>query len=142
MSSLLILTFLTAFTTSAQYATTYLSISISPNTGCGNLEFDINFMKPRLTIYEAKALMNFSVTDTMDLNNPMKVTLNGQSKFDPVVIDQYNKQPLCTKRLLLDVCVMPESGIDRVNFKLEIDTQSAVCYLDLDRYGTNAGIQS
>lgn len=44
---------------------------------CGNIEFDINFMKPRIYLYDAKLLRNFTVTDTMDLNNPMKIALNG-----------------------------------------------------------------
>lgn len=35
--------------------------------GCGNIEFDVNFMKPTITIYDASNLLNFTVTDTMDL---------------------------------------------------------------------------
>lgn len=40
---------------------------------CGNVEFQINFMKPKLTLYDSKLLMNFTITDTMDEYNPMSV---------------------------------------------------------------------
>jgi hypothetical protein len=35
--------------------------------GCGNIEFDVNFMKPTIIIYDASNLKNFTITDTMDL---------------------------------------------------------------------------
>lgn len=86
MSSLLILLLTTLLSTYAQYQTTWLSVPLL-HGGCGNIEFDVSFMKPRLTLYDSRQLLNFSVTDTMDLNNPMRVALNGQAKYDPLVID-------------------------------------------------------
>ena len=42
-------------------------LSIPLLHGCGNIEFDVNFMKPTITIYDASNLLNFTITDTMDL---------------------------------------------------------------------------
>ncbi len=79
-----------------------LDLTIPLLHGCGNIEFDINFMRPTITIYDASNLLNFTVTDTMDLENPMKVTMHATTA-ESVTIDTFNK-PMCTKRLLLDVC--------------------------------------
>ena len=55
--------------------------------GCGNIEFDVNFMRPSIIISEAKLIKNLTVTDARDLNNPMRVQLNGHSKQDIITID-------------------------------------------------------
>ncbi len=89
--------------------------------GCGNIEFDINFMRPILFLKEAKMLKNFTITDTMDLNNPMKVTLNGNSKLDEIKIEQFHKN-ICTKRLLLEVCIMDENMADNLPIRVEVAT--------------------
>ena len=41
--------------------------------GCGNIQFDVNFMHPSIIISEAKLIKNLTVTDARDLNNPMRV---------------------------------------------------------------------
>lgn len=41
--------------------------------GCGNVEFEINFMNPRLTIYDSKQIATLTITDTMNPNDPMEV---------------------------------------------------------------------
>ena len=55
--------------------------------GCGNLDFDVNFMHPSIIISQAKLIKNLTVTDAMDLNNPMRVQLNGHAKQDIITID-------------------------------------------------------
>ena len=72
---------------------------------CGNIEVDVNFMSPKLIIYDSKNLLNLTITDTLNLDNPMHVKLNGQAPTDPLIIDSFYRQ-ICTKRLLLDFCLM------------------------------------
>ena len=55
--------------------------------GCGNLDFDVNFMHPSIIISQAKLIKNLTVTDAMDLSNPMRVLLNGHAKQDIITID-------------------------------------------------------
>jgi hypothetical protein len=55
--------------------------------GCGNIEFDVNFMRPSIIISQAKLIKNLTVTDARNLNNPMRVQLNGRSKQDIITID-------------------------------------------------------
>jgi hypothetical protein len=62
------LTFLSLLIFSASsLATKAFDLSIPLLHGCGNIEFDVNFMKPTITIYDASNLLNFTITDTMDL---------------------------------------------------------------------------
>jgi hypothetical protein len=63
------LTFLSLLVFPATFllATQSLDLTIPLLHGCGNIEFDVNFMKPTITIYDASNLLNFTITDTMDL---------------------------------------------------------------------------
>jgi hypothetical protein len=63
------LTFLSLliFSAFSLLATHAFDLSIPLLHGCGNIEFDVNFMKPTITIYDASNLLNFTITDTMDL---------------------------------------------------------------------------
>jgi len=63
------LTFLSLLVFPAAYllATQAFDLTIPLLHGCGNIEFDVNFMKPTITIYDASNLLNFTITDTMDL---------------------------------------------------------------------------
>lgn len=57
---------------------------------CGNVEFNINFLPPKVTIREnARLIQNFTVTDMMDEAHPMHFKLNGQAKTDSLVIDTF-----------------------------------------------------
>lgn len=102
---------------------------------CGNREFEVNFMRPTIILYNARSIINFTVTDTMDLANPMKVSLKPGHQDDMIAINTFNK-PLCTKKLLLDVCVSAGAAPDSVTFGVELDN-STICYVDQDRYGSN-----
>ena len=123
--------------TSCVAAAGQIDLTIPLLHSCGNIEFDIKFMKPTITLYDAKDLVNFAVTDTMDLENPMKVTLTTHL-VDTLVIDTFTK-PICTKRLLLDVCVGEESSLDSV--RARVDIVEDVCYVDMDKYNANTKIQ-
>jgi mannose/fructose/N-acetylgalactosamine-specific phosphotransferase system component IIB len=104
--------------------------------GCGNIEFDVNFMKPTIIIYDASNLKNFSITDTMDLQNPMKVTMHPTTAAS-VMIDTFNK-PLCTKRLLLDVCQVQETA---ESIRVQVEVEQSVCYVDMEKYGGSVKVQ-
>jgi len=107
-------------------AVSAIDLTIPILHGCGNIEFDVNFMKPTITLFNGKDLISFAVTDTMDLANPMKVTLTSH-EVDNLVIDTFTK-PICTKRLLLDVCLTEESSLESVMAR--VDIVEDVCYLD------------
>lgn len=66
----------------------------------------------------------------MDEPNPMRVTLNGQSTYEPLVINTFNK-PLCTKKLLLEICLVDDSS-DYMNVQVDFHAMN-VCFLDADR---------
>ena len=54
------------------------------------MEFDINFLPPKITIKDnAKLIYNFTVTDMMDEAHPMTFKLNGQAKTDALIIDTF-----------------------------------------------------
>lgn len=40
---------------------------------CGNVEFEIKFLKPKITLNDAKLLKEFTIIDLLDEPNPMKV---------------------------------------------------------------------
>ena len=62
--------------------------SIALKNGCGNIEFDVNFMSPSIIIGEgARLIKNLTVIDSMELNNPMRLQLNGQAKQDVITIE-------------------------------------------------------
>jgi len=95
-------------------------------------------MKPTLTLFDPqRQLKNFTVTDTVDLNNPMKISGLKQTQ-DVIVIDNFNR-PMCTKRILLDVCVISEA-VEAIS--VQIDLEKTICYVDQDKYGSNNQIQS
>jgi len=72
----------------------------------------------------------------MDLANPMKVALTTH-QADTLTIDTFTR-PICTKRLLLDVCVGEESTLDKV--RARVDVVEDVCYLDMDKYNSNVKV--
>ncbi len=106
---------------------------------CGNVEFDVNFMRPTIILYNARSIVNFTITDTMDLSNPMKVTLKENHEDDMIAIDTFHK-PLCTKKLLVDVCVRAIDAPDSVTLGVELDN-TTICYVEQDKYGGNMKIQ-
>ncbi len=85
------------------------------------MELRLYFLKPKLTFYDSRKLLNLTITDTMDEWNPMHVQLNGQAKMDPLVIENFYK-PLCTRKILIEVCVMPEEDqIETMQVTMELD---------------------
>ena len=62
-------------------------------------------MSPKLIIYGSKNLLNLTITDTLNLDIPMHAQLNGNAVADPLIIDSFYR-PLCTKRILIDLCIM------------------------------------
>lgn len=77
-------------------------ILLNMTNGCGNAEFDIHFMTPIIIIYEGRNIFNVTITDTMNLSNPISIPLKNK-KTDVFIIDAFPRS-VCTKRLLLDVC--------------------------------------
>lgn len=74
---------------------------------CGNVEFDVNFMRPTLKFLESGLIANITVIDVRDERNQQAFTLP-QGGSQPIVISSF-QQPICTKRLLLEVCTFTDT---------------------------------
>ena len=42
--------------------------------------------------------------------------------------------------MVLEVCIMDEYAIEDIPVRIEVNTQQGVCYMDSDKYGSNANI--
>ena len=113
-----------------------LSLLVPITHKCGNVEFAINFMKPKIMLLDSKQLANFTLTDTMDEANPMHVELNGKAHHDPLIVDTFYR-PLCTKKMLLEICTVDES-VDVIQVYIEFEPN--ICYVDKDKYVESAEI--
>lgn len=89
--------------------------------GCGNLNFDVNFMHPSLILSNARLIKNVTVTDAMDLSNPMRIQLNGQAKQDAITIEQFGRV-ICTKKMVLEICIMDENAAETLPVRVEVNT--------------------
>ena len=76
----------------------------------------------------------------MDPKNPMFVEPDGRIKSETISIDQFHKN-ICTKQLLLVLCVLDDVNVKEITARLEVHSQSGVCYLDTNKYGYDASVQ-
>lgn len=53
------------------------SLEITLNDRCGNVEFDVNFLYPRISIFDSNLLKNVILTDLMEEANQLDFVLNG-----------------------------------------------------------------
>ena len=54
-----------------------------------------------------------------------------------IAIDSFEK-PICTKRLLLDVCQVHDIA---ESVLVEVILEQSVCYIDMNKYGSSAEVQ-
>lgn len=47
---------------------------------CGNVEFNVNYMLPKITIYDSYLIQNMTLTDYMEESYPMNFVLGGNAK--------------------------------------------------------------
>ena len=73
----------------------------------------------------------------MDEGNPMHFNLNGGAKTDTLVLD-YFVRPLCTKRVLIEVCMVDDS-LDIMQVRVELDANK-MCYVDREKYVESADL--
>ena len=66
----------------------------------------------------------------------MHYQLNGAASQDPIVITTF-QQPICTKRILLEICTVTDS-VDIM--QLQVDLDPTICYVDEAIYVENAGV--
>ena len=66
----------------------------------------------------------------------MKVTMHATTA-ESVTIDAFNK-PMCTKRLLLDVCQVRETA---ETIRVQVVVEQSVCYVDMDKFGDSVKVQ-
>ena len=66
------------------------------NHSCGQVEFNVNFMRPEIILYSAPLIKNLTLIDKMDPKNPMHVeNIDGRFKAESATIDQFHKN-ICT----------------------------------------------
>lgn len=92
------------------------------NSGCGSLEFDTFFRTPNVYVYDTKHLKSVGIIDSMEYKQEIMYPVN--TAKEPMVIEDVK---LCTKRVLLDICVIDEA-IERVYVSVELLPK--VCYVD------------